>query len=160
MSDSDCKSPMLVRVRDILDQLRTDAGQLTIATLIQQREAAASEIVRLRETITHLGSAQQQMGRNAPQPLANRSLPAHTDAPSRGSAPPCNTPSTTLRPERGALLRLKDVCSLVGVGRTTVYAWIAHRKFPQPVQVGARAVRWKTEDLDAWRASLETSRRS
>ena len=35
-------------MRDILVRLGTDAGQLTIAELIQEREAAASEIERLR----------------------------------------------------------------------------------------------------------------
>ena len=48
-------------MRDILEHLRTDAGQLTIATLIQQRDAAASEIVRLQETITRLSSLQHQI---------------------------------------------------------------------------------------------------
>jgi hypothetical protein len=34
-------------MRDILIRLRADAGQLTLALLIQEREAAACEIERL-----------------------------------------------------------------------------------------------------------------
>jgi hypothetical protein len=37
---------MEVLMRDILGRLRTDAGQLTIAALIQEREVAAAEIAR------------------------------------------------------------------------------------------------------------------
>jgi prophage regulatory protein len=142
-------------MRDILEQLRTDAGHLTVATLIQQREAAASEIVRLREIITRLRSPQHQIERGPSARLARSGPPPSNSLPPRSSPAAHNSRSMPQYSERGALLRLKDVCSLVGVGRSTVYGWIAQRKFPQPVQVGARAVRWRVEDLDAWRATLE-----
>ena len=38
-------------MRDILVRLRADAGQLTLATLIREREAAACEIERLRSQL-------------------------------------------------------------------------------------------------------------
>jgi hypothetical protein len=42
-------------MRDILVRLRSVAGQLTLATLIQEREAAACEIERLRgERASHV----------------------------------------------------------------------------------------------------------
>jgi hypothetical protein len=43
--------PKQMAMRNILVRLRADAGQLTWATLIQEREAAASEIERLRNQL-------------------------------------------------------------------------------------------------------------
>lgn len=128
-------------MRDILDRLRIDAGQLTIAALIQEREAAACEIERLRETVDRIRASKPPPVRTTPQvpTKAQRSEPL-------------------LSPD--ALLRLNDVCALVGVGRSTVYSWVASKTFPQPVKVGARAVRWKARELAAWREALDERKSS
>ena len=55
-------------MRDILVRLGTDAGQLTIAELIQEREAAACEIERLR-------SNQDRAGATTNLPRSTRETP-------------------------------------------------------------------------------------
>ncbi len=52
------------------------------------------------------------------------------------------------------LLRLRDVMHLTGLGRSTIYRKIKEATFPEPVKVGAAAVRWKHSDLAAWMAAL------
>lgn len=51
-------------------------------------------------------------------------------------------------------LRMPDVIKLVGIGRTVIYERIKAGTFPQPVQIGLRAVAWDEEDLAKWQASL------
>ena len=48
------------------------------------------------------------------------------------------------------LVRLKEVQYRVGLGRSTIYRWMAEGKFPRPVQLGGYAVAWAQEDIDAW----------
>lgn len=54
--------------------------------------------------------------------------------------------SKQLRP----ILRIHDVLSLVGVSRSTLYAWIAADFFPKPVGLGVRSVGWREEAVEAW----------
>lgn len=48
------------------------------------------------------------------------------------------------------LIRLKEVQHRVGLGRSTIYRWMAEGKFPKPVQLGGYAVAWAQEDIDGW----------
>jgi prophage regulatory protein len=48
------------------------------------------------------------------------------------------------------LIRLKEVQHRVGLGRSTIYRWMAEGKFPKPVQLGGYAVAWAQEDIDCW----------
>lgn len=48
------------------------------------------------------------------------------------------------------LIRLKEVQHRVGLGRSTIYRWMAEGKFPKPVQLGGYAVAWAQEDIDLW----------
>lgn len=48
------------------------------------------------------------------------------------------------------LIRLKEVQYRVGLGRSTIYRWMAEGKFPEPVQLGGYAVAWAEEDIDKW----------
>ena len=53
------------------------------------------------------------------------------------------------------LIRLKEVQHRVGLGRSTIYRWMAEGKFPKPVQLGGYAVAWAQEDIDAWICNRE-----
>ena len=53
------------------------------------------------------------------------------------------------------LIRLKEVQYRVGLGRSTIYRWMAEGKFPKPVQLGGYAVAWAQEDIDAWICNRE-----
>jgi len=53
-------------------------------------------------------------------------------------------------------LRLPAVIEMVGMKRATIYKRIKAGTFPEPVQIGPRAVAWDETALAKWQASLET----
>ena len=55
-------------------------------------------------------------------------------------------------PDKETLLQLKPVVKRTGFGKSTIYAWMNSDppKFPKPVRVGGRAVRWRESDIDRW----------
>lgn len=124
-------------MRDIVARLRRDAGQLTIAELIQEREAAACEIERLRDQ----------------QDRARVTMPTIRNAP---ATPPPTTKSAAAAPQSlqlGALVRLSDVCKLVGLSRTSIYSRVGEGLFPAPVKLSDHCVRWRREELEGWIAN-------
>ena len=56
------------------------------------------------------------------------------------------------------LARLPTVLKMTGLGRSTIYRWIADGSFPPPVRLGPRAVAWRWSDLDEWTRSRSTTR--
>lgn len=48
------------------------------------------------------------------------------------------------------LIRLKEVQHRVGLGRSTIYRWMAEGKFPKPVQLGGYAIAWAEDVIQAW----------
>lgn len=64
------------------------------------------------------------------------------------AAPPTAEPRRVTR-----LIRFKEVQHLVGLGRSTIYRWMAEGKFPKPVQLGGYAVAWAEEDIQIWIAA-------
>jgi prophage regulatory protein len=72
-------------------------------------------------------------------------------------------PTTALPSERAGdpprlLARLPTVLKVTGLGRSTIYRWIAEGSFPAPVRLGPRAVAWRWSDLDRWTSSRDTAR--
>lgn len=57
-----------------------------------------------------------------------------------------NTSNST--PQR--LLRLPEVCTLVGLGRSSIYEGVKAGTFPSPVKLSRRAVCWPAASIDAW----------
>ena len=51
------------------------------------------------------------------------------------------------------ILRLPEVLSRTGLGRSTVYAMMEKGEFLRPVRLGARAVGWRESDLADWLAA-------
>ncbi|MYE06572.1 MAG: AlpA family transcriptional regulator [Chloroflexi bacterium] len=51
-----------------------------------------------------------------------------------------------------AYYRIKDLTVITGMSVSTIYSWMAQGTFPRPVQLGPRAVGWRAEDIDAWKA--------
>jgi len=47
-------------------------------------------------------------------------------------------------------LRLKEVMHITGLGRTSVYNFMAEGKFPKSVSLGDRAVAWIEADVEEW----------
>lgn len=48
------------------------------------------------------------------------------------------------------LIKLKEVMSNTGLGRSTIYKYVAEGEFPKPVSLGARAVAWVESEVDDW----------
>ncbi|TVP12301.1 helix-turn-helix transcriptional regulator [Shewanella sp. KCT] len=48
------------------------------------------------------------------------------------------------------LIKLKDVMASTGLGRSTIYNYIADETFPKPVSLGARAVAWVESEVQDW----------
>jgi len=48
------------------------------------------------------------------------------------------------------ILRLKEVKTRTGLGRSTIYLLIAQGSFPRSIALGERAVGWLESDLDEW----------
>lgn len=118
--------------RDILERLRIDPGQRTLGQLIQDREAAAQEIARLR-------------GERAERP---RSATSKKGVP----PPPATREEDGRRPtfRAGTLIRVAEVCELLGISRAMVYKLRSDGAFPEPVRLGERTVRWNVDDLLTW----------
>lgn len=115
---------------DILDRLQIDPGRRKLGELLQEREAAAHEVARLRAQIERLTAAR-----------ATRAAKSEN-----GYAP--------LPMQQGMLIRLNEVAELLGVARSTIYKWVNQGTFPSPVRINERAVRWRTEDIERWRSAL------
>jgi prophage regulatory protein len=56
-------------------------------------------------------------------------------------------------PLRERILRRADVEAKVGIKRTALYEAIHEYGFPEPIQIGPRAVGWRETEVDAWIAS-------
>lgn len=47
-------------------------------------------------------------------------------------------------------LRLQDVMSLTGLGRSTIYKFMADEVFPKTIPLGGRAVGWLESEIEEW----------
>ena len=56
--------------------------------------------------------------------------------------------------EADTLLTLSEVVAKVGIGKMTIYRRMRKDQFPQPLQVGVRAVRWRMTDIVEWQNGL------
>lgn len=116
---------------NIVKRLELDAGSLTFGQLVQDREIARQEIIRLEVDNARLKSS------------LHLQLSEASDGPTGIDS----------------LVSLKDVCKLVGVSRSTIYKWISDGNFPQPIRIGKRAVRWSSQALVVWRETHNKSSR-
>jgi prophage regulatory protein len=48
------------------------------------------------------------------------------------------------------ILRLPEVCSVTGLGRSMIYQMEADQRFPKRVRIGTRAVGWLEGEVRAW----------
>ena len=51
------------------------------------------------------------------------------------------------------LLPRREVESMTGLSRTSIYRLMRLGRFPEPVRVGPKAVRWDEQELVRWLAS-------
>src|SRR5277367_4551910 len=116
---------------DMLDRLCLDPGTRTLGEMVQEREWAAGEIRRLR---TEVG----RLSRKADAGRIEREMDQAVDP--------------ALNAQR--LLRLAEAVTMSGLCRSSIYRYIGEGRFPAPIKVGIRSVRWKLSDVLARRASI------
>ena len=69
--------------------------------------------------------------------------------------------SQTVLPATGALFRISSLAGphgRIGVSKSTIWAWVAQGRFPQPVRLGRRVTVWLEEDINAFVANSRTGR--
>ena len=51
------------------------------------------------------------------------------------------------------LVGIREVAELTALSRGSIYGLMRQNRFPRPLQVGPKAVRWLESDLQAWMES-------
>ncbi len=54
------------------------------------------------------------------------------------------------------LVRPDELAAMLGVCRHTIYHWVRHGQFPEPIKIGQRASAWRLEDIERWLAERPT----
>ena len=135
-------------MQTLVERLRRDFGRLTFGELIQDREAAALELERLTQELNRIYRAQiAQVGQ----------APMRQSGNARRSSPSAKFPAASAALGSRALLRLRDVCAMVCLSRSSIYAGIAAGNFPSALRIGVRAVRWRAGDIEAWLSAKEVT---
>ena len=57
------------------------------------------------------------------------------------------------------LLKRKEVETLTGLSRSSLYRWIERGQFPKPLRLSARTVRWEASTIDDWVKQLPNTER-
>lgn len=83
----------------------------------------------------------------------------NSSARRKGKKPPVIQPAAQSARERKTafaedvgFLRLAEVKSITGLGKTTIYALIKLHSFPAPIRVSAHAVGWSKAEVKRWAA--------
>ena len=50
------------------------------------------------------------------------------------------------------VLRVRAVVKKIGVSKSTLYRMVNSGRFPPPIKLGARAVGWRSDEIEAWLA--------
>ena len=56
------------------------------------------------------------------------------------------------------LLSQREVLALLGVSRVSIYKWRREGRFPAPVVLGARTLRWREDVIAAFVAARQATR--
>ncbi len=57
---------------------------------------------------------------------------------------------TQTAPSTGFLRQSQILGTIVPVGSSTLWRWVAAGKFPAPVKLSERVTAWRTADVQAW----------
>lgn len=52
------------------------------------------------------------------------------------------------------LLRLKQVVELTNLSKATIWRWVRDGQFPKPIKITNRVTVWKSNDIEAYIASV------
>lgn len=48
------------------------------------------------------------------------------------------------------LIRMKEVCTITGLSRSSIYLYVAKGVFPKPLKLGGKAIAWRWNEVAAW----------
>jgi len=48
------------------------------------------------------------------------------------------------------LIRLKEVMSISGLGRSSIYKFMEEGRFPMSISLGERAIAWEVSEVEEW----------
>ncbi len=55
-----------------------------------------------------------------------------------------------MTPDGDRFLRIREVLRMTGLSRATLYVMVHNEEFPPPVRLRARAVAWRSSQIQAW----------
>jgi prophage regulatory protein len=58
------------------------------------------------------------------------------------------------------IIRVNELCALVGLHRSTVWRAVAQGKFPKPVVISTQSRGWRASDIEQWIASRQPAKTS
>jgi len=64
-----------------------------------------------------------------------------------------------MAPQQTRLLRLRDVRSLTGLSKSSIYSRISEGRFPKQIALGPRLVVWLEADIQTWIAEQVSAAR-
>lgn len=96
--------------------------------------------------------------------------PASPEKPEKAGGVPPSPPESSVicpsaasvarRPESDVILKLRAVMAKTGLGRSTIYAWVKLKRFPEQVSLGPGAVGWSQTEIDCWLDARKRERES
>jgi prophage regulatory protein len=66
--------------------------------------------------------------------------------------------SANLQPAADRLIKLDQVMSIVGLGKTLIYRLVGDGAFPKPLKLGSNASRWSEGEIFSWIANQIAAR--
>jgi prophage regulatory protein len=48
------------------------------------------------------------------------------------------------------LLRIREVCDLTSLAKSTIWLWVSQDRFPKPISLSPSIKVWRQSDIDSW----------
>ncbi len=132
----------------------TTLGMLAVGdpNLVRQIERGRSPSLRTADRIQAFMAAYEadSDGARAPAPRPAAARPARRWRKMHRSGVMRKDRRTEGTKPAIRFLRISEVEALTGLSRTTIYAWSADGRFPRPIRLSGRAVRWIESEVLEW----------
>ncbi|MGL1957872.1 MAG: AlpA family transcriptional regulator [Colwellia sp.] len=101
-----------------------------------------NNISQMQQSLSHIADITKNINEESPDVISKPVF--HS---------PLSTDKLAEKPPE-CLIRIKEVCLLVGVSRSTIYKLINEGRFPSPVNFGPRFKAWQKQTILDWIKSL------
>ena len=140
MFDLQSKSTILVfrkRPQHKVIVMKKKEKQYLLYYLDQLSLIIKSNISEMQQALSHISDISKNISEETPTPKPTIVFD------------PLSTDKLAEKPPE-CLIRIKEVCLLVGVCRSTLYRMIHDDEFPQPLDLGPRFKAWKKQTVLDW----------